>query len=238
MNGTKTVQPLWVAADKLPAAKAHYVAWLDVMGVQSIMSRSLSMSANFILKFHAAALESRTSGVEVFPVMDGLYAVASEQSTLKLFISSVMVRLANTCISEKEDKYRFVVRGGLAYGSIIRGVDVSKSAAPTIAGDPAYASTLLLGMPVIQAHVSERLAPPFGIFVNESARGFASPKSGPFVEVWWHWFEPGSHELAVNLRHCLEAYYAWCAKHPLLLLYDAPRIAVHLEMTRQFLPES
>ena len=233
----KQDQALFVNADKLPEPKNHYVVWLDVMGVQSIMSRSLPTSANFIFKFHSAALEAKPTGVDLFPVMDGLYAVASEQEPMKQFMRAVFERVAATFITEKEDKFKFVVRGGMAYGSIIRGGDVSKDAAPSVAANAAYAATLLLGMPVIQAHVGEHQAPPFGVFFNESARGFAPAGSSPFVEVWWRWFEPACHKLAVNLRHCLEAHYNWCAAHALPILYESARIEAHRTMAGQYFPE-
>jgi hypothetical protein len=233
----KADQSLFVNAAKLPPSKAHYVLWLDVMGVQSVMSRSLSISANFIFKFHSAALEAKQAGVDIFPVMDGLYAVAADQEPMKQFIRAVLERVAITFTSEKEERFRFVVRGGLAYGSIIRGADVGRDAAPSISANPTYAATLLLGMPVIQAHVGESQAPPFGVFVSESARGFAPGGTGPFVEVWWRWFESANHKLAVKLREGLEAYYDWCEAHALPILYDSARIQAHRTMARQFLPE-
>ncbi len=236
MAGKPELAP-YVNADELPQPKHHYVVWLDVMGVRAIMSRSLPTSANFIFKFHAAALDAKAPGVDLFPVMDGLYAVAAEQDPLKGFLRAVLERLAQTFIGEKEDKFRFVVRGGLAFGPIIRGGDVTKAAAPSVAGASDYAKTLLLGMPVIQAHTCEEQAPPFGVFVTESARAFAPAGASPFAEVWWRWFEPAQHKLAVTLRASLESYYKYCESHALPILYSADRITVHRTMSRQFLPE-
>ena len=228
---------LFVNADKLPLPRNHYVAWLDVMGVQSIMSRSLPISANFILKFHLAALSARQTGVELFPVMDGLYAVAAEQEPLKVFLRRLYHCLAQSFSSTAEDKHVFVVRGGLAYGPIVKGADVPPEAAPGLASESAYARTLLLGMPVIQAHVGEAQAPPFGVFVGESARAFAPAGAKPFNEVWWRWFEPSDRAVAKKLRKRLSQYYAWCESNSRSLLYDSARIEAHRSTAEQFLPE-
>lgn len=224
-------------ADELPSPSNHYVAWLDVMGVESIMSRSLPVSANFIFKFHSIALDVQPSGLDIYPVMDGIYAIAAGQDPVKRFLRALFERLADVFVGEKEDKHKFLVRGGLAYGPIVRGADVTKDAAPSVASNPSYAGTLLLGMPIIQAHQGEGKAPPFGVFVSESARAFAPSLTSPFNEVWWRWFEPTNHGLAVALRGSLEAYYAWCDQHSLPILYDSPRIEAHRTMARQFLPE-
>jgi hypothetical protein len=36
----------------------EYVVWVDVMGTQSRMSRSLKQTANFIFKLHVAAISA------------------------------------------------------------------------------------------------------------------------------------------------------------------------------------
>lgn len=235
-----TVNPLpdalYVHAASLPASANHYVLWLDVMGVQSIMARSLPISANFIFKFHSAALVTKPAGVELYPVMDGLYAVSTNQVDIKQFMRDVLETLARLFIDAAQDKHRFVVRGGLAYGPLIRGSALVAACAPTLAQQPAYAGTLLLGMPVIQAHLGEREAPPFGIFVNESARAFAPASTFPFNEIWWSWFDPTHHQLAVTLRTALLTYLDWCTSHAGPIAYEPARIVAHRAMVQQYLP--
>ncbi len=110
-------------------------------------------------------------------------------------------------------------------------------AAPGFASEAGYARTLLLGMPVIQAHVGEAQAPPFGVFVGESARAFAPTGSKAFNEVWWRWFEPSHKALARKLRKRLSQYYKWCESHSRSILYDGARIEAHRSAAEQFLPE-
>jgi hypothetical protein len=213
-----------------------YVLWLDIMGIQSIMSRSLPISANFIFKFHSAALQANRDFVEIYPVMDGLYAVTDNQDHLRAFVKGFYEMVARAFISEDEHRHRFVVRGGMAYGPTIKGAGVSAEASPTVGANPDYAKTVLLGMPVIQAHTGDRDAPPFGVFVNESARAFGPLRTRPFNETWWRWYDPDQHELAVELRAALDDYYGWCMLHSLPILYEKIKIEDHQEKAHQYLP--
>ncbi len=45
----------------IPTPKNEYVAWVDVMGIQSSMSRSIDISANFIFKFSSVRLNHEVS---------------------------------------------------------------------------------------------------------------------------------------------------------------------------------
>jgi hypothetical protein len=60
--------PLFFNAQVLPNPANEYVAWIDVMGVQSAMSRSLNITANFIFKLHVAALQAPHAGLSLYPV--------------------------------------------------------------------------------------------------------------------------------------------------------------------------
>ncbi|MBX3175100.1 MAG: hypothetical protein KF709_11850 [Gemmatimonadaceae bacterium] len=225
-----------VDAAKLPATRNAYVAWIDVMGVQSIMSRSLPISANFILKFHAIALRHRAAGVALFPVMDGLYFTSEDQDKTKAFIREIMTDLADLLISETENKHRFLVRAGLAYGPVISGSDITKQACEEIHKEPDYARTLLMGIPMIQAHLGERLAAPFGCFVDDSARAFAPSGKAPFNEIWWSWFEPQKLALAKQLRKAVLDYLSWAEGHATAIGYERSRIASHRDAVEQYLP--
>jgi hypothetical protein len=178
--------PLYFNAKALPAPTNEYVAWVDVMGVQSAMSRSLNITANFVFKLHTAALQApNTAGLRLYPVMDGLYIASSNQAAILDFLRSVFSAIAETFINETENMHRFIVRGALAFGPVIHGANV-KSSAAKVFGTPAggnYKDAILLGMPMVQSHLAEKDAPPFGIFVHESARAFAPAGAVPLHHV-------------------------------------------------------
>jgi hypothetical protein len=130
---------LYFNAKELPESTPEYVAWVDVMGTQSVMSRSLSIAANFIFKLHTAALDAqkKTDGnIHLYPVMDGLYASSSSQEAILYFLRSVFCKIAETLILEENNMYRFIVRGALAFGPIIHGKNVSEKTSNVLGCEP------------------------------------------------------------------------------------------------------
>ncbi len=228
--------PLHFNSQALPAPVDEYVAWVDVMGVQSAMSRSLNITANFVFKLHTAALQAPHEDLHLYPVMDGLYVASSNQVAMLNFLRSVFVAIAETFVNETENLHRFVVRGALAFGPVVHGTDVPPAAAAAF-GSPAgsdYKRAILLGMPMVQAHLAEKSAPPFGLFVHESARTFAPDGDVPLHHVWWKWINPSNYAVWNLLPAALEVYFKWCHARSSSILYDANRIAVHEELAKQY----
>jgi hypothetical protein len=220
-------------ASKLPEPKDAYVAWVDVMGVRAYMSRSLPTTANFVFKLHAAVLDTQSESVILYPVMDGAYAVAASQVELCRFLERVFVELANEFIKQPNPLYRFLVKGSVAYGRVFHGADVPAAASQTIYESGRYKAAILLGMPMVQAFQSERQAPPFGVFIHESARAFSPTGSPSFSYFWWAWHRHHA-QLAERLRDALEEYFEWCLRRSHAIDYDAERIVAHREQARQF----
>jgi hypothetical protein len=226
--------PLVFNADHLPAPIPEYVAWVDVMGTQASMSRSLKVTANFIFKLHTAALQAPHANVRVYPVMDGFYAAAVDQAHMLSFLRSVFVAAAEEFNGTANNYYRFVVRGALAYGPVIHGNAIPNAASQVLGGHAAYRDLILLGMPIVQAHLGEASAPPFGVYVHESARAFAPAGAEPLHHAWWQWHNAGTQAIWNGLMDNLNAYFDWCAQRSLRIGYPSDRIAVHREMARQF----
>jgi len=234
---------LFFDGDELPEASLEYVAWVDVMGTQVSMSRSLRQSANFIFKLHIAAHLAPKNNVRIYPVMDGFYASAKSQDDMLEFLKSVMHDVASQFIQEKVMHHCFIARGALAYGPVIHGNDVPEDAfresdkVPARQVVPAHRNMILLGLPMVQAHTHERQAPPFGIFVHESARTFA-PSAGelkngePIHFIWWKW-RPNDSSFWNDLGVKLEEYYDWCEERADAIGYEASRIKAHRSMAKQ-----
>jgi len=111
--------PLIVNANHLPSPQNEYVCWIDAMGVQSMMSRSLKITANFIFKIHIAAVTSANDHVKLYPVMDGLYASSSDKNSIIGFIKDVFRAIADEFIQQQHIYYRFLIKGALAFGPVI-----------------------------------------------------------------------------------------------------------------------
>jgi hypothetical protein len=223
-------------AGVLPSAANEYVSWIDVMGVQSAMSRSLNITANFVFKLHVAALQAPNAGVSLYPVMDGLYVSSPAQQAILDFLRSVFTDTAETFVGEQENLHRFVVRGALAFGPVIHGAAVPSNVS-NVFNSPVrnqYKNAILLGMPMVQSHLAEKDAPPFGLFVHETARTFAPTATAPLHHVWWHWRTGNNMQVWNELPAALTTYFEWCRKRPGSILYDKERIEVHADLARQY----
>ncbi len=200
------------------------------------MSRSLSVSANYIGKFHAAVLDASTPAskkLTLYPMMDGVYVVSVEWKSFRVFINDLFVRLAHLFVVS-DVRHRFVPRGAFAFGPFIHGSDVSCDVCDVLAGNVQYSHSILLGMPVIQAFEGERDAPPFGIFVHESARAFGPESSPPVSAIWWEWFRE-HHQLAQQLKKALYDYFLWCRCRCGAIGYEEKNIDRHAALSEQYL---
>ena len=224
---------LFFDATHLPQPASEYVAWIDVMGTQSSMSRSLNATANFIFKLHSAALQAATGSIRLYPVMDGLYAAGSAQSQMLDFLRSVFQQVAEEFNQTQVAHHRFIIRGALAFGPVIHGADVSAQASTVLASNLDYRRAILLGMPMVQAHLSEASAPPFGISVHDSARVFAPPGHQPLHAIWWSWRNTANQETWLALKPALMQHLQWCSERSMSIGYPADRLKEHQEMVRQ-----
>lgn len=229
---------LYFNASHLPAEKEEYVAWVDVMGIQSVMGRSLKVTANFVFKLHVAALEAPRDGVILYPVMDGLYASTPSKDAMESFLCALLEGTAKLFIDESRPLFRFIVKGAIAYGPVVHGRDLPSEAAYTLSNNANYRNQVLLGLPMVQAHMAERLAPAFGIYIHESARTFAPEGTAPFHNTWWDWLRQERAGLREPLAQTLMGHYDWCDAHSSQLLYERDRISVHKAMAHEFLVES
>lgn len=216
---------------ELKPPKASYVAWVDMMGTRNAMSQSLAGSANHIGRVHAAIIRSKEAASRVYPVMDGAYITSETQAsilaTLRGFFTSCAVYFAGT----EKPEHRFLVRGGLAFGPVIHGADIIPACNAELGHSQEYKRNLLFGIPMIQANRSEALAPPFGLYLDESARAFAGEGSVPFSGVWQQWWEK---ELPPGFLKRLNEHFAWCEAHWRRIEYKLERLKEHSEMARQY----
>lgn len=217
-------------ARELPEPTKEYVSWVDVMGIQSHMARSISVSANFVFKLHVAALDALRDGVSIYPIMDGFYATSATKSGIEEFLSEVFSSLAKVFSEEGKPHFQFIVRGAIAFGHVYHGRNIGDKASKRLAENPNYRAAVLLGEPVVHAYQSERGAPPFGIAIHHSARDSAPPGETTFQEEWWKWFA-GEFDVG-SIRASLETHYAWCRKRS--ATYDPARIAIHEALATKY----
>jgi hypothetical protein len=219
----------------------EYVCWVDIMGTRSYMKESEKDIAILFGKLHSAIVEEENSfpDITVYPVMDGTYIVSDSQEDIlayldKLFSISGVVNLEH---HYELDEPVFNIRGAVAYGPVIRGEQITEDASRELADEDNrwYTDRLLIGMPMIQAMKAESDAPPFGIYIHESARAFSPDDANPLSHVWWKWYENDHHQLAAALYDVLSAYFDRCKdRHREIPHYSKEKIKEHQEQLDQY----
>jgi hypothetical protein len=219
-------QTVYYDASSLEECPQMYVCWLDLMGARSAMRRSLQTAANFIMKIHVACQEEikSSTGITLIPMIDGLYILSSQRSQLEVFLKAVMGKLAATFMQEETPLFRFLIRGGIAFGPVATG-DRLAGGAKALSKCKAYTDNIAIGVPLSEAFEAEHIAPPFGFSIAQSARTFAPKGEKTYPAVFWRWCSGTG--LGKDLLQKVEDYYAWAECHSLSLEYALDRMKVH-----------
>lgn len=223
-----------VDTSTLRVNKPEYVCWMDVMGTGSIMSQSLQRASNFIIRLHASVIRSKLPNQRLYPMLDGIYITCPSQHDMLKLLHKAFHILAVEFTSTAEQNHRFIPKASLAYGPVVHGSTLARTVNPELAENPAIRDSLVLGLPVIEAHKGERSAPPFGIFVNISARTFSPKGSLPLPYVWWRWFNT-TYTYPPDFLQRVTEHYAWCKANHYTEQYDEQRIAEHEKMAIEYL---
>ena len=143
--------------------------------------------------------------------------------------------LAHVFLEESKNQHRFMIRGALAYGSIVLGRDL-RNGSKSLESDADYCERVVLGMPLTQAFDDSRLAAPFGVYVSESARSFGSISTGVHLRWWCAGIIRDSRlaEVALRLKGALAEYYKWCKAHPTTLGYEPSAIERHEVLMNEY----
>lgn len=223
------------------------MAWLDVMGMGAVASRSVMEAAIKTFKLHIASLAAyeASSGphkqqLNMYPMMDGIYLISSDKAALIELLNSVFIALGKNVVDTDEFKFILIIKGTIAYGPIIEGEQLDGS--NELLKDTQHKARTMVGLPIIQAFKSEEIAPPFGVHVHESARAFAPEGEVPLNSVWWEWFRPwgddtNQEDLARDVHEKLDHYYDWCQRNSERIGYDTDSITEHRGLVDQYLPD-
>lgn len=221
-----------VNTDKMNPSE-EYVCWLDIMGTKSSMSESFEKSANFILRFHTAVLNAEIpKKVRVYPVMDGVYVVVKKLEDMMTFVNRIMTSLAEVFLSEPNN-HRFMVKGALAKGTLQHGSKISSEVSPDMAPKVGYKQHLLFGMPMIQAFNSEKCAPPFGIYIHESARTVKGLQGRYY---FWHRDESVSDnaDLQTQLKDALLEFLKWEGERHYYFELESSKFAEYEQRVKEY----
>ncbi|MDA0256210.1 MAG: hypothetical protein O3C25_00510 [Chloroflexi bacterium] len=217
-----------------------WVCWLDVMGTASVMTRSLAVGANSVMKLHRAVMEQQAASeqsIEFFPAVDGVYILTPDAGAMVDLLKAVLLRLAYEFLGQAENRFRFIPRGGLAHGTVARGDDYRIGYEASIPND--YTAAVVLGPALTDAYESERQAPPFGVYVHPTARQREVPSNRSSLSRallrWWPANDDDqAQEVATAVHSELGEFFEWAGLRATELGYRPEAIAKHRAMARQY----
>ena len=163
---------LFISLGVLPALSTEFVIWVDVMGTKSVFKESNNSATLFILKLFKSTFLSlqneELNSYKLYPVMDGYFLTHDDPEKLIAIIKKIFIQIANEFIVEKKPGYKFMIRAGLARGTVMHGDAISDSA--EISFISPISKSLLFGKGVVDAVEAEKGAPPFSITIHEKSR--------------------------------------------------------------------
>lgn len=228
---------------KLPTPRKEYVAFIDLMGIENHMHRSVKDTSNFIFKLHAAVVSAwrkpAYQGVFVYPIMDGVYITSKSKENIEKILVKIHRELAELFVNENNILHQVIPRCGLSYGKIIHGHDVPYQASKVFELDLEYKNSILLGQPMIDAYEYEKEAAPFGISVHETAikQTGAGTQFGAFSNDW-KWYKSTEikvqEDLIRKLNSTLENYYRTVKDEAHPLHYPIERILDHEQKAKEY----
>ena len=214
----------------------EYVCWIDIMGTKNTMSESFEKAVNFILRLHECVINAVKSqpNVNSYPLMDGVFITCPNKETICKIIDEVFTEIADHFISVNKNIYRFIIKGSLSYGFIAHGNSISNTVCSGIIADnDEYKKSIMFGMPMIQAFTAEHTAPPFGIYIHESAR---QPKR--IQGRYYHWKIKQDKTFTKDLlKQKIISYFNWCTHYSPSLEMDTTKISMYKKLSEEFLTD-
>jgi hypothetical protein len=153
---------------------------------------------------------------------DGFFVTSAEWQPLGDYLKLILEDLVDLFSGEMQNKHRFMVRGAVAYGPVVHGGDINDCCCRQHSLD--CRERILVGPPMALAYNSECLAPPFGIFIHETAR-MAPSKHLPVS--WWRWWGIKPTTRVKELEKHMNAYFDWSKQHCVEIGYAAESIEKH-----------
>lgn len=213
-----------------------YVAWVDVMGIQNAMKRSLPTVSNFIFKFQmlVSRAEKGMMPLKTLRLMDGCYVFAEKAADMKRFLQKLFHGVSDDFISAKKDEHRYLIRGALAYGPLVRGEQIFGEINVTESREllSNCRDSMFVGIPVSQAYIGEKEAPPFGLFVHESVRS-VNHRDAFFSQKWLKIYE--AYENMDIFPQKVAEYFKFCEDRSCFLDYPKEKISEHQKKFEQYM---
>lgn len=193
-HAKKLEKLLSFSSEKLGSPENRYIAWLDLMGAGHLMRTSIQKAANSIARIHIAvdlAVEKHGYKVDIVAINDGLFICSASKKEITQIVRAALMYLVARFIAKNDPQDRFLARCAIAYGPTLSGHRLAEQlpSHKKKGKSPATFGQIVFGSPVIQAYLSERSSPPYGVAVHESARAFSPNGETPFRSTLWRWWQ-------------------------------------------------
>lgn len=246
---------LYFDSKRMPPPKGEFIAWCDGMGTGRCLSRSLHEAANSVFKLHSAfsIAQSGTTGVCFYPVMDGVYITSPSRNTMNQVLRNAFCELAKEFVHRPGTPNMHMMRTGLAFGPVLHGGDIPAEAffgtfkdgreiqAETFEQSPLRQIRLqvLLSPAMVLAYNAEKCAPPFGIYVDDTAKSYPNlcPNSdGTYISNLFQWwiFDDEAREIATALYGQILFYLSKAETHSVGMGYPIEAIRRHRELAVEY----
>jgi hypothetical protein len=139
------------------------------------------------------------------------------------------MRILARTFEERKNIDRFLVRGGIAYGRVLHGGSIG-ALHDDLQIDDRYARCIAIGAAIRQAYEAEAKAPPFGFYVDMTARSVASGFDSPYVsgyDRWWLAKEKGQRAIALRFGKLVDEHFQYLVTKHQEIEYPLDRLAVH-----------
>lgn len=211
---------------------AEYVAWIDIMGIESVMAEHPKVAEINIGKFHLAVAEYNFSfTLELYPMADGVYGVSSDREQIFDFAANIMDRFSRNLITRTsrgnnsgELKFGPLIRCGISKGEVHHWSDLTETAL----ADHDNRNALVTGNAISHAHACEERAPPLGIRLHDSASQCGDPSDYQ----WWEKENQG-----IFTREALGRYWK-VYEEGCEIPYDSEARSRHAEKADNYFPSN
>jgi hypothetical protein len=247
---------LYFDARCLPSPQCEYVLWCDAMGTARNLTRSFRSAAKSIFNIQAAfaIAIAKADGARCYPMMDGVYVTCRTHETMVKILRIAFYELGMDFRQGLGTEQKYMVRAGLAFGPTLHGGDLDEKAFYGLLPNgmrksrddyeatqmPRIRGQILLSPAMVQAYNAERRAPPFGIFVDDTAKllpqAFDTLGFPGNLHRWWRGDER-AEALAVHLYDQIEFYFEKAELDSVGMGYDLESINRHRVLAKEYFRE-
>ena len=213
-------EPGFFNPDKdIPNSSPVYVGWFDIIGGDNLTKISLTKATIFVMKLFSMANHAKND-VDIYPSVNGFFAVHENQEEFLNFAKKFFLSTYEKLFEKARNDHRFLIRGSIAYGNVVIGKHITRIYP--------FKDNIIIGDAVSQAFKSIQKAPPYGIYIDETARLFPT-RVNSIQYVYYRWFSNG-----LTFGKSITGHLDWCKEHSYSNLYDTNEIEKSILLAQDY----